>query len=237
LRKVFNVEAIMRLSGIALLALLAGTAATNAADLNWNSNATSPMFSATSVAQWTGFYAGVNGGYAFGQTEIEGGVVAGSATGGKHNSGGFNLGAQAGYNLDMGGFVLGGEADVQFGGPVYKETLSGGEKFEQRTEFFSTVRARAGIPVGQVMPFATLGVAFGRGAAEIKSGPSTTTTNANHFGWTAGVGLEAQATQNLSFKAEYLYVDLGTQAYGIGTASRDVTQRFSVVRAGVNYRF
>lgn len=227
----------MRLSGIALLALLAGTAATNAADLNWNSNATSPMFSATSVAQWTGFYAGLNGGYAFGQTEIEGGVVAGSATGGKHNSGGFNLGAQAGYNMDMGGFVLGGEADVQFGGPVYKETLSTGDKFEQRTEFFSTVRGRAGVPVGQVMPFATLGVAFGRGAAEIKSGASTTTTNANHFGWTAGVGLEAQATQNLSFKAEYLYVDLGTQSYGIGTASRDVTQRFSVVRAGVNYRF
>jgi outer membrane immunogenic protein len=225
----------MRLSGIALLALLAGTAATNAADLNWNSNATSPMFSATSVAQWTGFYAGVNGGYAFGQTEIESG--GGTVTAGKHNSGGFNLGAQAGYNMDMGGFVLGGEADIQFGGPVHKETLPSGAKFEQRTEFFSTVRARAGIPVGQVMPFATLGVAFGRGAAETKDGALTTTVNANHFGWTAGLGLEAQATQNLSFKAEYLYVDLGTQSYGMASGTRDVNQRFSVVRAGVNYRF
>ena len=55
----------------------------------------------------------------------------------------------------------------------------------------------------------------------------------------SGVGLEAQATANLSFKAEYLYVDLGSQAYnGLPTVgNRNITQRFSVIRAGVNYKF
>ena len=58
------------------------------------------------------------------------------------------------------------------------------------------------------------------------------------MGWTAGVGLEAQATSNISIKAEYLYVDLGTQTYGgLPIGSIDATQRFSVVRAGLNYKF
>ena len=58
------------------------------------------------------------------------------------------------------------------------------------------------------------------------------------MGWTIGAGLEAQATSNLSIKAEYLYVDLGTQTYaGLPGGSVDATQRFSVIRAGLNYKF
>src|SRR5690606_38269795 len=116
------------------------------------------------------------------------------------------------------------------------EPIAGGT-FEAKTDFFGTVRGRAGIPVGQVMPYATGGIAFGRGTAQ-ESTAVVTSQTANHFGWTAGVGLEAQATEALSFKAEYLYVDLGSQAYaGLPVGNRDVTQRFSVVRAGVNYKF
>ena len=58
--------------------------------------------------------------------------------------------------------------------------------------------------------------------------------------YTAGVGLEAQATENVSSKAEYLYVDLGTQTYAgplAGLGGIDATQRFSVIRAGINYKF
>ena len=65
----------------------------------------------------------------------------------------------------------------------------------------------------------------------------TSTQTANHFGWTAGVGIEAQATDNLTIKAEYLYVDLGSQTYNLPGTSRDIGQRFGVIRAGVNYKF
>ncbi|UXN75311.1 hypothetical protein N8D56_11150 [Devosia sp. A8/3-2] len=52
------------------------------------------------------------------------------------------------------------------------------------------------------------------------------------------MGLEAAATENITVKAEYLYVDLGTQTYsGLPGGSIDATQRFSVVRAGINYKF
>ncbi|MHA6296949.1 outer membrane protein [Devosia sp. CAU 1758] len=222
----------MRLSGPALLALIVASAPAHAADLNWGGN-TSPVYSPTSVMQWNGFYAGVSGGYGWGTT-INSPALPGGVT--DNNSGGWSLGAQAGYNMDMGGFILGGEADLQWANIGYAEPIAGGT-FEARTDFYGTLRARAGVPIGQVMPYATLGVAYGRGTAQENTGV-VVWQSANHIGWTAGLGLEAQATANLSFKAEYLYVDLGKQTYaGLPVGNRDITQRFSVVRAGVNYKF
>jgi len=226
----------MRTSLFALSALVLVSVPAQAADLNWASNSPASVYSPTSAAQWTGFYAGISGGYGWGTT-VNSPALAGGLT--DNNSNGWVLGGQAGYNMDMGGFVLGGEADLQWTNIGYSEPIAGGT-FTAKTDMFGTLRARAGIPVGQVMPYATLGVAYGRGSATVDTGVTTTQT-ANHFGWTAGVGLEAQATANLSFKAEYLYVDLGSQAYnGLpapAAGPRDITQRFSVVRAGVNYKF
>lgn len=222
----------MRSSATALLALVLVSAPAQAADLGWGDN-TSPIYSPTSAAQWTGFYAGVSGGYGWGTT-VNSPALAGGVT--DNNAGGWSLGGQAGYNVDMGGFVLGGEADLQWSSIGYREPIAGGN-FEARTDLFGTLRARAGVPVGQVMPYATAGLAYGRGTAQETTGV-VTSQSASHFGWAAGLGLEAQATANLSLKAEYLYVDLGTQSYnGLPVGNRDISQRFSVVRAGINYKF
>jgi outer membrane immunogenic protein len=220
-------------SGIALLVAVCLTTTAQAADLGWNSGASSSnVFSPVSATQWTGFYAGVSGGYGWGTTSVS--PAVGAAV--ENNSSGWLLGAQAGYNVDMGGFVLGGEADLQWANIGYSEPIAGGT-FTAKTDFFGTLRARAGVPIGQVMPYGTVGVAYGRGSATEDLLASTTQV-ANHFGWTAGVGLEAQATDNLSIKAEYLYVDLGSQPYNsLGVGNIDVGQSFSVIRAGVNYKF
>lgn len=226
----------MHRSGIALLALVALSAPAVAADLGgWQAPAnTSPVYSGVSATQWSGFYAGVNGGFGWG-TASNAPALAASVD---NNSNGWTLGGTAGYNVDMGGFVLGAEADLQWANIGYSEPALLGSTFTAKTDLFGTLRARAGVPVGQVMPYGTVGVAYGRGSATIDNAVTTTET-ANHFGWTAGVGLEAQATSNLSLKAEYLYVDLGSQAYNNITpgTNRDIGHRFSVVRAGVNYKF
>lgn len=225
----------MNRSAIALAALLAMTVGASAADLGWNNTGSSPIYSSTPVSGWDGFYAGVNGGYAWGETTVS--PAPGALS--ENDATGWNLGAQAGYNMDMGGFVLGGEADLQWANVGYSETIAAGT-FEAKTDFYGTIRSRAGVPIGQVMPYATLGVAFGHGTASVTApGGVTTSQGAGHFGWTAGLGLEAKATENLSFKAEYLYVDLGAQNYSgvpVGTNS-NITQRFSTIRAGVNYAF
>ncbi|WIY52317.1 porin family protein [Devosia sp. YIM 151766] len=226
----------MKLQGIALVALLAlSTTAIQAADLNWGGGGnSSSLYSPVSAAQWSGFYAGVSGGHGWGTTTNAPALPGGTAD---NNSNGWTIGGQLGYNMDMGGFVLGGEADLQWANIGYSEPIAGGT-FTARTDLFGTLRARAGIPIGQVMPYGTVGVAYGRGSATVDTTISSTQT-ANHFGWAAGVGLEAQATANLSLKAEYLYVDLGSQPYnGLPTiGDREVGQRFGVIRAGVNYKF
>lgn len=227
----------MKRLGIMLSATLLLTTASSAADLGWNSGA-SPIYSPTPATGWSGFYAGVSGGYGWGTATVA--PPPGAAA--VNNTGGWNLGGQAGYNVDMGGFIVGAEADLQWANISYSEAIAGVDTFKSGIDFYGTLRGRGGMAFGQVMPYVTAGLAAGRGTASLTNGGGVVTSqSATHMGWTAGLGLEAQATDNISIKAEYLYVDLGTQTYnglpaGVG-GSVDATQRFSVVRAGVNYKF
>lgn len=225
----------MKRLGIMLSAIVLLSGAAQAADLSWNSTP-STVYSPTPAANWGGFYAGVNGGYGWGTTTRR---AAGGGPETSNNSGGWQLGGQVGYNMDMGGFVIGGEADLQWANIAYSEDLGAAGTFKAGTDFYGTVRGRAGMGFGAVMPYVTGGFAAGRGTASLTNpGGVVTSQSANHIGWTIGAGLEAKASDNISFKAEYLYVDLGTQTYnGLPVGNQDVTQRFSVVRAGLNYKF
>ena len=102
-----------------LLAAVAAlsTSSVLAADLGVVHNA-APIAYTDSAFDWSGFYAGVNGGY--GWAEIE----SGGATFDELN--GWFGGAQAGYNYDFGGFVLGIEGDIQLSDIGYEEDLGGG---------------------------------------------------------------------------------------------------------------
>ena len=113
------------LAGTAALALTAGAAF--AADLPSRRAAPAP-FVAVPVFTWTGFYAGVNAGYGF--NDSDGRSVAGSGTvlgvpttaftntsAGGRNEDGFTGGGQVGYNYQFGvgtGVVIGIEGDIQY---------------------------------------------------------------------------------------------------------------------------
>jgi outer membrane immunogenic protein len=224
---------ILAVAGLTLL-----TATAQAADLGW-SGSTSPvnnLDSGSSAFQWSGFYAGVNGGYGFGTASSEP-VGGGPVT--ENNTGGWDLGAQAGYNVDMGGFVLGGEADLQWSSIAYSADLGAPGTLKASVDGFGTVRARAGVAFDRVMPYVTAGAAFGRSTVSLTDPGNVVTSQTNtHLGWTVGAGLEAAATDNITLKAEYLYVDLGSQTYTtVPGGNVDVGQRFSVIRAGINYKF
>jgi outer membrane immunogenic protein len=220
--------------GVLFAASLLLTGSALAADLSWNSS-TSPMYSPTPVTGWSGFYAGVNAGYGWGNVNRE--TSAGASI--DNNTGGGVFGAQAGYNMDLGGFVVGAEADLQWSGIGYSDDLGGGSTLKASTDVFGTIRGRAGVGLGKVMPYVTGGFAAGRGSVSTTDNQNVVTSQSNtHTGWTVGAGLEAQATDNVSIKAEYLYVDLGTQTYsGLPGGNINASQRFGVVRAGLNYKF
>ena len=223
---------------LATALLVTVPAAAQAADLGWNNGGgASTIYSSNSAFNWTGFYAGVSGGYGWGTLNRE---DIGGGNNRKDDTNGWNLGGTVGYNMDMGGFVVGAEADLSWTNIAFSQNVGGTGEYKSSVDAFGTLRARGGMAFGQVMPYATLGVAWGRGTSSFTDNNNVVTSQSNnHLGWTAGVGLEAAATENITFKAEYLYVDLGSQRYGglPGGAANESTQRFGVIRAGVNYKF
>jgi outer membrane immunogenic protein len=70
-------------------------------------------------------------------------------------------------------------------------------------------------------------------------------TNETRVGWTAGAGTEWKVTNNVSVKAEYLHVDLGTSTVRtldpVNFPANFFDYKFKnvedIARAGVNYKF
>jgi len=220
------------------------SSATLAADLPTRKAA--PAFAPPPPAfSWTGFYIGVNGGFGGDRFEYPftlGGTV-GSA---KLNSSGFLGGGQVGYNYQIGNWVGGLEADFDGSSVEGKISLNaGGASLSagSNLEYFGTARARLGYAVfDRALVYATGGLAYGsvRSSFNVNFGGggisgSETSTD---MGWTIGGGLEYALTNNVTFKTEYLYADLGKHtivAGGIGSLGVDTT--LNIARAGLNYKF
>jgi len=142
---------------------------------------------------------------------------------------------------------------------------------EEQLKWFGTVRARLGFVIDRFMIFGTGGLAYGRtdAAARISQLGGGGATAFGGFGGTsllcqadavclagsgsqtsigraAGFGFEWALWQNMTFKAEYLHIDLGDQtvrmtAQSPGTGSGVVDAKFGnafdTIRAGLNVRF
>ncbi|HLL27204.1 MAG TPA: outer membrane protein [Xanthobacteraceae bacterium] len=169
-----------------------------------------------SLFNWTGFYAGVNGGYGWSK-------AAGTSPDG------FVGGVQAGYNYQFSPTgVLGVETDIA---ATSMSDTAAGAKFG--VNYLGTIRGRAGYTMDRVMFYVTGGAAYGQGELDI-GGLSNTQT---HWGWALGGGLEAMVTPNVSARLEYLYADLGKQTYQSLLGPTNVGFSTNMIRGGLNYHF
>jgi outer membrane immunogenic protein len=189
------------------------------------------------VFTWTGIYIGVNGGYAFGDSNWSDPILGST---GNFSTSGWLIGGTLGGNYQWGQFVLGIEGDGDWQnlkGTTNSVAGSCGVGCTTQSDWLATVRGRAGYAFDRILIYGTGGAAFGnlQAAAGVLPFSSTTQT-----GWTAGGGVEFAFTPNLTAKVEYLYVDLGSQACPFascaGTAT-SVSLTENVVRAGINYKF
>jgi outer membrane immunogenic protein len=241
----------MKKASLALAALLGTTALAAAADLPSRNYAPAPVYAAP-IFTWTGFYVGVNAGYAGDRFEYPfaapGVPLVGSA---KLNSSGFIGGGQIGYNYQFAGsWVVGLEADLQYTnieGKLEANAAGGGFGIGltagSQIDYLGTVRARLGYSLfDRALVYVTGGYAYGRVKSELGvnlgGGGLGVSISNNNSGWTAGAGVEYALTPNWSFKTEYLYVDLGNKnlfaAPGFGISVKSTAH---IVRAGLNYRF
>ena len=185
------------------------------------------------VFTWTGFYAGVNGGYGFGDSKLKDVTFGADARDGfdawaskeekfakwaDKRSDGFTGGAQVGYNYQMGSVVLGVEADFSYanlsakrsGVNAEKETApgwrSGNSVMAGSTlNWFGTVRPRIGfVATGRMMVFATAGLAYGNVRNTVQF---TDTLNGQVDGNYVGKQSKIRAGWTIGAGAEYALTD------------------------------
>lgn len=223
-------------------------------------------YSVPDSTSWTGGYIGVVGGYGWGDSDFSADLVDSSdntiAIATLEDSidvEGFLIGGQLGYDFDLGNsLVLGVAGDWSFSGMdgdlcVDSDTCEPAEIDDSYAtadiNWLATIRARAGFTTGSMLFYGTGGLAIAdadAGATFIDGGTDPDRSDSNtHFGWVVGAGAEFKVTENMSFGAEYLHVDLGSEDYtlrGSGLlgdtdilSESDLT--LDIVRASLNYRF
>ncbi len=159
---------------------------------------------------WTGLY----GGGWVGSACIDGKLTDNGAAGGTfENSGcGFKGGVVAGYNHQFEDFVLGIEGDWGMSNKIAKNEEPGVD-FSFALDQIATLRARAGVAFDDTLLYVTGGVAYARGDVDGIISATPDHLMQDHWGWTAGGGIEHAVTDNFRLRLDYLYTDLGKANY------------------------
>ena len=199
-------------------------------------NLPAPAYDSKPFFNWTGLYAGVNGGFGFGTSRW----TAGGTTTGDFDVSGWMVGGTLGYNWQHGNIVLGVEGDVDWSGISGTTTNTCSRNTcETENNWLGTARVRLGYATGNWLPYVTGGVAVGDVAEKPIMANNTHPTNtATQVGWTVGVGIEWALPANWSAKLNYLYVDLPDAPCGsVCVAGGKAAFKTSIVRVGLNRRF
>jgi outer membrane immunogenic protein len=191
---------------------------------------------------WSGGYAGLTAGYALGKHDTLG--IGGIDTGSKDLSGGA-LSVFMGHNYQVTRFVFGSEMDFSksyIDGPFnlpgsLVACNAGGFKCTTDVNWYGTFRGRAGVAVGDFLPYATAGIAVA-GVNTSYMGPGLDTqVSGLGFGWVAGAGLEYAVMKNLDVRAEALHFDLSDVSSTVLGTKVATDSQFTVVRAGLSLKF
>jgi high affinity Mn2+ porin len=239
--------------GGASVAILLSAGGAAAADLPYKASPAPP----SALYDWTGFYFGMQEGYAWGNsnwTARSGGAVLDKGSlnlsqgyDASNQGGSWFNGLQIGYNRMLANrVVLGVEADVSASSfPNYFNNRIGNTiSVVQGTESYSdnilssgTLRGRIGYAPRNWLFYATGGFAWT--SAEQFQLNGTDSTNQQRVGWVAGVGVEGPLIPNWTVKAEYFYSGYGNRNINFPTTGQVFTSNLSEqeFRLGVNYHF
>jgi outer membrane immunogenic protein len=214
---------------VVTLTSVAALATANAADLAVKA----PVYKAPVVApfSWTGFYVGVNGGGAWGNSDW---LFTNGNTAGSHKTSGGLVGGTVGANWQFPttNWVIGAEADWDWAdirGSAFCPNPA--VLCQSKIGDLATARGRLGYAFDRVLVYGTGGFAWGSDKVQAVLGSTS-----NRTGWTAGAGIEYAFWGPWSAKVEYLHYDLGNAMSAIGDPF-NLHETGDLVRAGVNWKF
>jgi outer membrane immunogenic protein len=220
---------------VAAIAAFEFTGSAFAADMPTKMPTKAPMM--LPVYNWTGIYVGINGGGMWNRYNWTNTI---GTTSGDFNGSGAVLGGTLGANWQMPGtaWVLGIEGDWDWANSKTTSGPSGacGIGCETDVKWVATLRGRVGYAViDRLLVYATGGAAWAKFSPSI--GGTVGFVDYTQSGWTAGGGVEYAIWDRWSVKAEYLYVGLQTSPVFFAGSGITTTNRMSVARLGLNYRF
>lgn len=209
-------------AAIAASLLIGGAGAAQAADLIIH-EAAAPVYDDVSSADWSGPYLGASIGYGMGTVEY-----TGDAPDGEFDVDGWQAGLQAGVLGQSGSFVYGVEGTINWTDLSGSDTPVSGS-----ANWSGSLVGKAGVAVDSLLFYGVAGVAFLNGTAEYSTYEPTNT----HTGWTAGVGIAAKVTDDMSVFAQYDYADYGAKTYEFGSDAVDASLTTSAIKVGLNWHF
>jgi len=200
------------------------------------------------IFTWTGFYIGVNAGIGGDKVDYPFTTLAAPLTSGNVNNtsfGGF-AGGQIGYNWQINNWVWGVETDIQwtnmrsrFNASLVAPAASLTATTEMK--YFGTVRGRLGYAWDRTLLYFTGGYAYGSEDTSLVTTPALVNFSRSHdlTGWTVGGGVEWSPLNNLSFKTEYLFMEVDRHDVFTAPAVVAIDDRVTnhTLKFGLNYRF
>jgi outer membrane immunogenic protein len=207
-------------------------------------------------AHWGGFYAGVNAGFARGNSSFSSSdlTAAGftsplSISGLGANGGAVGFGG--GFNMQTGQLVLGIEGDwtrtairndLSFSANIAPFGAVTGT-LGSDIDWMASVRLRAGLAVGRALLYGTAGLSVASATGELiihgVGAPIVWSESALLAGVNYGGGIEYALSPTWSIKAEFIHTLMTDSIFSSASASVPVSSRVDIYnfRGGVNFRF
>ena len=183
---------------------------------------------------WTGYYAGLQAGYGWGQSDITGTEGEPFSTS-PDPDGGFVGGHVAGlWQFDQA--VLGAEAELSYSRINGTTELGLGNTFGTDIKWFGSVNAKAGYAMDRLLVYGIGGVAFA--GIETSQAPDFSSTS-THVGWTLGAGVDYALTDKFVVGAQYRYYDFGSEHHDGSDefVGRDQDVKLNTVGINLSYKF
>jgi outer membrane immunogenic protein len=229
-----------------------GTTAASAADLAPRYYKAPPPV-VSPLYDWSGFYAGINGGWGTSHNCWTRTATAGAAilpvSEGCHDADGGTVGGQIGYRWQASNWVFGLEAQgnwADFKGSNISLLFGGLATNRTKIDAFGLFTGQVGYAWNNVLAYVKGGAAVTDnrydGLATI-SGVVTDTAGSNtKWGGTVGAGIEYGFAPNWSAAVEYDHLFMGSDNYafntaGLATRNESIKQDADLVTVRVNYRF
>jgi len=202
-----------------------------AADVTAGPSMTSPGF------DWTGYYAGLQAGYGWGQADINGTSGPPFSTS-SDPAGGF-VGGYVGGLWQFNQAVLGAEAELNYASIGGSSSLGAGNSFGSDVRWFGSVDAKAGFAMDRVLIYGVGGLAFAGIETSQQAGSAAFSETRSKAGWTVGAGIDYALTDQFVVGAQYRYYDFGSEHFDgtNGFSDRDQSTNLNTVRLNLSYKF